>query len=207
MLAARHHLQEEEIERYSMGSLSEDECDSIENHLLLCEMCQQRVTEHDIYFGAMREACAEHALKSAKKTRWFFQLPFFYRLLPFAAAFSAILLIGFTGIRYLPLRPAVPAASIELQAVRGAPFGAKAPAGAPLSLHLDIAGLPGTAFRAETVDSQGRPVWTGQAIASPGMQEPMATATLHALRPGLYFVRLYAPTGLLLREYGLETTK
>jgi hypothetical protein len=41
------HISEDRLEHYSMGKLSENELPPIEEHLLLCELCQALLTEVD----------------------------------------------------------------------------------------------------------------------------------------------------------------
>ena len=50
------HFDEEAFERYSMGTLSGEEAEQIEEHLLICEACRGRVAESDKYVAAMRRA-------------------------------------------------------------------------------------------------------------------------------------------------------
>ena len=74
-------------------------------------------------------------------------------------------------------------------------MAATAPADTPLILRPDVTGLPSATFyKVEMVDRTGKPVWSGK---FPG-------ARVKAAAPGTYFVRLYAPGGELLREYGLD---
>jgi anti-sigma factor RsiW len=53
------HFDEEECERYSMGTLSDKEAARIEEHLLICEACRSRVAESGTYVAAMRRAAAK----------------------------------------------------------------------------------------------------------------------------------------------------
>lgn len=52
------HFGEEACERYSMGTLSGEEAQQIEEHFLTCEVCRRRVAESDTYVAAMRRAAA-----------------------------------------------------------------------------------------------------------------------------------------------------
>ena len=47
---------EEALEQYVLGKLTEVEATTVEEHLLVCADCQQRVTELDEYVPAMRLA-------------------------------------------------------------------------------------------------------------------------------------------------------
>ena len=61
------HFGEEASEWYSMGTLSGEEAEQIEKHLLICEACRRRVAESDAYVGAMRRAAAK--VRRGKKRR------------------------------------------------------------------------------------------------------------------------------------------
>jgi len=53
------HIDDDEMERYSMGDAPQDRAALIEEHLLICEGCRQRAAESDAYVAAMRQAAAE----------------------------------------------------------------------------------------------------------------------------------------------------
>ena len=53
------HFDGEASERYSMGTLSGEEAEQIEEHLLICEACRRLVAESDTYVAAMRHAAAQ----------------------------------------------------------------------------------------------------------------------------------------------------
>ena len=53
------HLNDVEIERYSMGSGGDEDQALCEEHLMVCEECQGLVEESDSYVRAMRLAVAE----------------------------------------------------------------------------------------------------------------------------------------------------
>jgi anti-sigma factor RsiW len=53
------HLNEEAAEKYSLGQLSAKKVAEIEQHLLICETCQQAVIAADAYVAAMSKAAAK----------------------------------------------------------------------------------------------------------------------------------------------------
>ena len=63
------HLGGEEIERYSLGEMSEEELARWEEHLLICDSCQRQVAASDAYVAAMRSAAAELRRVPAKPGR------------------------------------------------------------------------------------------------------------------------------------------
>src|ERR1019366_7681453 len=51
---ANCHIDEEETERYSMGAMPEGAIAPFEEHLLICESCQLRLAQTDVYVAAVR---------------------------------------------------------------------------------------------------------------------------------------------------------
>lgn len=183
------HLDEEEIEKYSVGDTAKSDLARVEEHLLLCRSCQQRVESADIIVHSMQQATARCRMEPERAPRWL-GMPRF--VLPLAAAFLVLAAIliprDFIGGSHPPF-------AIGLAATRGAGIEAKAPEDTPLALQLDVTGLPAAAsYKLEMVDGTGIQVWTG---TFPG-------ANVKPTPAGTYFVRLYSPAGDLLREYGLE---
>jgi len=199
------HLDGAEVEALSMGATPEAECARIEEHLLVCPTCQQRVAESDLYVASIRMAArsirshspraASHAATAAGGRTAFWKVakraPGTVLALTIVAVLAAAALIVFPGSRP---RSAV---AVHLAATRGA-VQMKAPAGHPLELECDLTGLPvWPAYRLEVVSNSGKRVRQVQ-ITGP--------ARIAGLSAGTYFVRIYAPTGDLLREYGLDIT-
>ncbi len=179
-MAENRHLTEEEVERYSLGESVEPELASVEEHLLVCAACRERVEASEVYVRSMRRAAAAERRPRARAAGW-----------TFALAFAAVLLLGVLLIRRNSPAPV----AVTLVATRGAAIAAQAPAGVPLTLRPDLAGLPPAAsYSLEMVDRSGKRVWSGTFPGAPAASAPAGT----------YFVRLYSPSGTLLREYGLE---
>lgn len=53
------HISEDDLERYALGCLPEAQEAPLEEHLLVCEECRDRLARWDEYVGAMRAACRE----------------------------------------------------------------------------------------------------------------------------------------------------
>jgi hypothetical protein len=188
------HLNAEDLERYSMGTCPREETDRIEEHLLTCDGCQNRLRETDAYLFAMRTSSEQlrRDEKSAIKREW--RIPVWFPVM--ATVACGIVLVVATP-RFT--RPPGPAVAVSLTALRSGGAGNSAPSGRELVLHPDLNGLAeASSYRLEIVNSTGQPVRQGKLTRTQnGIQ-------VRGLGAGLYFVRVYLPAGELLREYGLR---
>jgi hypothetical protein len=197
------HLTEEDLEQYCLGGLTEVRCAPLEEHLLLCETCRDRLTESDSFVTAMRQASRqrseehkeERAVAIVASRPWRESWP--GQLAPMLIAALLVVCAAVWSGRQSSMSAPLPFA-VELTAVRGA-APAPAPAGRPLLLELDLTGLSdGRPFAGEVVDASGSRV----------AEFPVgATALLKALLPGGYFVRIHKSSGELLREYALTVKR
>jgi hypothetical protein len=189
-----HHVDDEDLERYSMGTISPESSVLVEEHLLMCEACRDRLRETDSYLPDVRGASAQwrrdQRTVDGRGWRWPAWHPAFA-----AAACGLVLMV----IALRMVRSHGPAVAVSLSALRGIGAGSSAPAGRDLDLHPDLTGLSeAPSYRLEIVDQTGRPVREGTLVrAQFGIKVP-------GLDAGLYFVRVYLPAGELLREYGLQ---
>ena len=53
------HIQVETLEKYCRDELSAKKCASLEEHLLICEGCRQRLVDTETFVAAMRGAAAQ----------------------------------------------------------------------------------------------------------------------------------------------------
>ena len=61
MNAAAYHFPDDLLESYAMGKLSDQESEPVEEHLLLCSVCQERLGELDDFVQAIKTALADPA--------------------------------------------------------------------------------------------------------------------------------------------------
>jgi len=197
------HLEEDEIERYSTGIASEKECARFDEHLLVCEFCRNRVTQEDDYGLAIQSAGLRWRQQARLREAGWRDFP---RLIPLSYALGLVAALTLIALLALgALRPwtrgAAPVFAVHLEALRGAGIESRAPAGRALLLDLDLTGLPAQKiYRVEAVDRLGNVVWQGTVPA----QDSRASVSLPSMPAGIYFVRVYASSGELVREYGLE---
>jgi hypothetical protein len=191
------HLDEDEMERYSMGAMPEEAIAPLEEHLLICEPCQLRLAQTDAYVGAMRQATARLRAAPLKRGLPWLRFP---RLVPALAGMAVVVVAAGLWLSRPDMGEAHPFA-VDLVATRGATIEAKAPAGRWLLLRLDLTNLPASSwYRLEMVDRFGSRICQATVAA----QGSKAGFKVPGAPPGIYFVRLYRPPGELLREYGFE---
>jgi hypothetical protein len=186
------HAQDDELERYSMRDIADDECARLEEHLLICEACRERLEEHDLIASAIAaEGERWRAEQAPPEKTWRFPW------LIFAFASLALFVAGALWLSRHS-RPALPPVAVALSATRGVAGEAQAAAGRPLDLKPDLTGLaPLPRYDLQVVDSTGAEIAHGETA-------PEGVTRISPLKPGTYFVRIYSPSGELLREYALE---
>jgi hypothetical protein len=200
VMYANCHIDEAEIERYSMGAMPEGAIAPFEEHLLVCQHCQLRLAQTDVYVSAMRRASARLRTEPLKRGfPWLgLGLP---RLVPALAGLAVAIVAAGLWLNRPDLGEAHPFA-VALAATRGAAVEATAPAGRWLLLKLDLANLPASpGYRLEMVDRLGNRLWQATVPALGSTADFKVPKT----QPGVYFVRVYGPSGDLLREYGFKT--
>ena len=207
------HLNEEQLEGYAMNSLAEEESAGVEEHLLFCETCQDRLQAAERYVqaqqGAARRIRKEQAEEPVVPGVWDRVRGWFHQPAPvWAGAFAMVAIAMVAGLHFRPQgEPLATPVDVELQALRGT-SSATAQAGHALNLRLDNRGIPESrTYEVEIVDEQGSQVWTGNGIWSGSLIK----ATVNkALKQGIYFVRLYQEDKEghdPVREYELKVEK
>lgn len=188
------HPSEDALELYALRRLAEGDEAPLEEHLLICEKCRNRLEEMDEYVAALREAL-EHGPVTQPVA-----LPKRMPRLAWAGVLVAAAILALA----LPLwRTPEPPREVVLQSWRGAVGAgdAKVPAAAPLAVRLAGEGLPESPrYRVEVVDDRG------QSIHEEMLEASRLTLSLNSgLDAGHYWVRVFDPSGsrLPLREYSL----
>ncbi|HXM39940.1 MAG TPA: hypothetical protein VN924_01735 [Bryobacteraceae bacterium] len=195
--ADNRHATDDVLERYSMDCLAEPELAEFEEHLMVCEPCQDRLAMEDSIRRRVRDGAA---ILQRPRAAALWRLPkFAWSLGPVALG-----LVVFAASQWPSLRPSTaPPVVILLRTTRGAENStfATAPAGKALTLTLDLAGVQQiSVYTLEIVNAGGHPAF--QSKGSPQDNKLQATLT-RGLAAGAYFVRVYTPAGELLREYTL----
>lgn len=197
--ADNRHATDEVLERYSMDSLAEPGLTGFEEHLLVCESCQDRLACED---SIRQRVCDGAAVLQQPRAAVWWRLP----RLAWASGLVAAGLVIFAGSALQSLRRSTAApAVILLQTTRGTENPTLAAAGKPLTLVLDLTDLQQfSEYTLEIVDAGGHPAFQSSGAAQ---SNKLQITLAKSLAAGAYFVRVYAPTRELLREYALTVQK
>ncbi len=205
------HPSDDDFELYSLRRTSETDVAGIEEHLLVCEQCRNRLEEIDAYVAAMKQALVEVEPETAaheepvEKTwrSWLAAVP-----RPAWAAAAAVLALALV---FIPeSRAPRELHSVQLETWRGAPDGmnSSVPAGQPLAITADVTGVTGlSGYVVEVADSAGDAVFT-ESYPAGGTKIELTLES--GLASGQYWVRVYESAGQeggrgeLLREFGLR---
>jgi hypothetical protein len=180
------HLTEDAVELYSLGRMTaEQDLEVLEEHLLVCALCQSKLEKMDAFHQAATTATKSAAARSEQKKS--------SSLLPvsIAAGLAAVLFIpGWLSKNDAPT-------SVELAAVRQ-DSKTSVPVNRKLDLKLDLTGITANPLAWELAQSSGE-------IRLRGDVDPKVSAiSIEALPAGQYWVRLKAQgSNEVLREFSL----
>lgn len=193
------HPDEEILERYVMGRLEEPALGAFEEHLMLCELCQQRTDDATVYVSVLKETLAT-APAPAPEKHWREWLTLRWLPVP-APALAGALAVLLAVLVWQPWHAASPAEwrTVELQTMRGGETRGPASEGYSLQLLLDVSGLDATGAVAQIVTGEGKPVAEVPVRPAGNKVEAQYAPGLAA---GQYWVRL-TKSGDVLREYSL----
>jgi hypothetical protein len=189
------HPSQDVLEEYVFHRLSETGVAAVEEHILICEKCQDALRDLDEFVLAMRQCEEPGTLPSSGQTG--------RRRVAGSAVAVAMAAAALALFSILPIlhQPSV-AKTVQLVALRGGEAGPMIPvqASVPLDLKADVTDLAQSrTYRVEIVNSNGVKI---SASVSRALSGTLRIST-PGLRSGIYWVRLYSG-GELQREFGLR---
>jgi len=189
------HESDDRLELYALGRLSDSDLIGIEEHLMVCDSCRDRLDETADLAFAIREGLRNNPVPDRTgRARWFQWLNPRPQFALAGVLALAILAVVFTwnGNEHL-----APVATLQLTAMRGAGVPAVRRA-----RELDITfGDADAASGIEVVNGSGATVWSGAPAISGGS---VVAKVVKAFSQGEYFVRIYDSPGHMLHEYGFS---
>ena len=194
------HPDDEILERYALGRLAEPELGEVEEHVLICEPCQERVAEAEEFAAVMRKAAANVAAERPREAWWRRWLTLDWLPMPMPALAAAAMVLVALAV-WQPWRPGGPAEwrTVEMETLRGGERMGGAAEGFALELRLDVTGLETNGLTAQIVGADG------QLVAEPALTAEGGKLKVRyapGLKAGQYWVRLKR-NGETAREYSL----
>jgi hypothetical protein len=192
------HGTDDQLEQYVLGRMASGEVEILEEHLMVCTACQEKLDRVADFTIGMREALETSPVPVVirpRKTDWFawVRRPAFSMAIGFAALVLVVGLFSNSRTKFAP------SASLQLTAMRGEmPFTVPA---RQFDLTLSDGPHEGGPFRIEVVNEMGLSMWRGLAQSGP---DGVHVNVQQKLAPGDYFVRIYSADGKVLREYGFR---
>ncbi len=202
----QQHVLDEHLEAYVLRRLQEEETGILEDHLLLCQNCQRRLTETQQRIQAIRMAA--RGIREREERPGLRQSPvarFFSSLIVSRPAWAAAAAVAVALVVFTPrLRhSSLPYQEVNLTVMRGEEPAFDADHGRRLRLHLDVRDLEVSAINRMTiVSAQGSPVWESRMDRPTG--DSVAVSIDRKLDAGQYWVRVLGPPDRILREYSLR---
>lgn len=195
---AKLHPDNATLERYSLGHLTGCELERVEEHLFVCDFCQDELTQVDMLVRDLKVALTNTKQLPEREPLNLLRYLFSFPRPVLAGAFAALALVAVLPLATqqsgVPLTPEV----VQMRTFRGQSFGSGT-GSAHRPLHLAFAISKGNAFSVEIVNQKGSILWKGAA----SRRDVSVTADTPAFAPGDYWVRLFSD-GHLTRESRLE---
>ncbi len=196
-----NHPSEDNLERFVLHQMQEEELESLESHILACDSCVARLEYLELNIAATKMALAQvHQEKVAesfakqKSSGWSWLKISGFSLAGTAAAVALT----------VSVLPNFRTVERDLSAYRGSET-TEVPANHPLFLHLNAKDLPAEAVSVELVSEEGKAIWKGAGA----IDHQKVDAHLPRIsEKGNYLIRLYAAdkssAADLLREFSFQ---
>jgi len=205
------HPSDDVLEEYAFGRLAERDIAPLEEHFMLCEDCRDSLERVEGFIQSLKSGILvyRHAHPNSTAVRpvaarwWAPGAKLAASNLAWGAALAAAILVAILLWPSPAAQQPAPTA-IALASFRGSNDRnmARGPAGRPLELALDAAGIGnGVRCRVEVVTLSGETAWDGASNPEDGK---LLAHVPKGLRSGSYWVRLYAPGDELIREFSLR---
>ena len=200
------HPTEEVLEEYVFHHLPEALTAQVEEHLLICDSCQEAVQKIDEFASAMKACVSARGPASDPARSGGLDSP--WRAMQGwsssktgVASILALTLLVLLVLRKPPDEHSAPVA-VTLSSVRGAEALAVAPAGRQLELRIEAPDLiQAHEYLVQLVDAAGGQVWKGTVRYAGGK---LIAQMPKQLKNGVYWVRLSDTAGTALREFGMS---
>ncbi|MBV9508052.1 MAG: hypothetical protein JO323_23925 [Acidobacteriia bacterium] len=180
------HIGQDILERYVRNALFEDRLAHVEEHLIECNWCQERLREEDAFLRVFRHAAAQVELRP--ESIWQNLFAPRHRFSLAMATMAGSMAIWFSASTYHSAN--LPAATVALTSYRGVQQQAHVSPGKRVALTIEARELPPAKdYAVQIVTSGGHTVFAG-AVGLDVTQSRLNVPVLKLGR-GLYWVRVY----------------
>lgn len=179
-------LTDTQVEDYAFGRVSAEAIADVEEHLMVCSRCQDRLQDEEEYIAAFRQSVRV----AQRPVQWY---------KPLAAAACLVMAVGL----WIPFA-GTKVDDVDLRAERGSMLApsAQAQAGHKVALNVDLAGLESRKVASlQIVTEAGVPLAEKKLDQK---QELAKWSVNRKLQAGTYWVRAYDAAGTQLREFKLD---
>jgi hypothetical protein len=144
------HTNPEVVEMHATGAISSEGAETLEEHLLLCELCRQSLLETEADVASMRRAAATYRTPKVQRA---------WAMVPMLAAGCFLVLLAF-ALCWPAMQPT--RLAVNLTAMRSEAGVPRVTAGRALRPHPHLIGVARcSSYRLEIVNRDGRRVWHG----------------------------------------------
>jgi len=190
------HIDENLLDQYAIGQLGGDTIEAVEEHLLECRHCQERLIALDEFIGLFRAAATQ---PDARPVPFWQRFPK-VRVLAWSAAAVMATVVSFISLEFR--KPAMTPATVLMQAFRGPETTTVVAAGKPVRLIFDLQPAGSSQdYQFEVVNLLGT-----RLLASPvEFDQGRPSVLINQLEPGSYWARISRKADSeLIAEYGLR---
>lgn len=190
-MAETFHQSNERLELYALNRLSDSDVIQIEEHLLACDSCRDRLEHNATFAVALGDELKSSPAFEASRSGWFNWIrPQFAFAGALAVAILAVVLLWNHNSGLAPV------ATIQLTAIRGA--APTVHAARELDVSFKDANPATSSPTVEIVDANGSKVWSGVPEIVEGVRRVRIRKVLAS---GDYLARYYDSPGNAPREY------
>jgi hypothetical protein len=191
------HLNDEVLERYAMSRLSETESESVEDHIVTCVQCLDRLDQTTAFVNGMR-AALEESSEEPEKMKWpkWIQR---WNATPVwtGAAFTAAAVLFMVNRPRDMASPAV----VMLDGTRGTSTVVHGTGPFDFELFMPA---EGKSYHVELLDSSGEKRWESDV---PGMKGKLHAVVKQHISTGQYYLHVTEPTSGSQHDYAVRIEK
>jgi hypothetical protein len=191
------HLDDDILERYSMGRLSETESETVEDHIAICSRCLDRLDQTTAFVQGMQSALkgGEFQAEPKPERNWFQR----WMTTPVwaGAALAAAGLFFVVNQQGTLSTPAV----VTVDGMRGTSTVVHGTGPFDFELFMPA---EGNKYHVELLDANGAKQWESEV---PGVNGKLHAVIKHRIATGQYFLHVQEPVSGSQHDYAVQVVK